>query len=343
MPDLDEDVRALASRLSGSVDSTGTFERVRGKVQNRSRVRPLRMASLYVSVAVIVFLGFIPIYLAFRGTHTVHDGVRQSSGPSTPPPSVQANFAVLGGNGSSVLYILSTTGTQRVISRDRGLTGPPSWSPDGSRLVVIRFLHESSHQLVIVDVATGRETVLTSLKAPNAPAWSPLGDEIAFPTEYGDIYVIHPDGTGLRKVTNSGGPCGDGAIVWSANGSQIAFSRDCNGASGQGTYVVSLDGSGLHQIASEVAYVAWPPSGRILVFPRFTAPGGWGLYRMEPDGTGWRLLTAFDGTPPTWSPDGRYMAVVRSGVVEIFDPNGRSVASLSSSHGLEAVYTTWSP
>jgi TolB protein len=85
----------------------------------------------------------------------------------------------------------------------------PSWSPDGARLAFqVSDFDAGTSSIQIVDRDGSRLARITprGLNA-EAPAWSPDGQWIAFTawrkgSGY-DLYVAHPDGTALRRLTRT--------------------------------------------------------------------------------------------------------------------------------------------
>ena len=109
----------------------------------------------------------------------------------------------------------------RVIADDGVNNGFPSWSPDGKQIV-----YKRGRQLVILSLADGKIMPLTGEDHwYNFPQWSPKGDAIMFTSDRdGDfeLYTIRPDGTGLRRLTNT--PGNDAHSIWSPDGEWIVFS-----------------------------------------------------------------------------------------------------------------------
>jgi hypothetical protein len=107
------------------------------------------------------------------------------------------------------------------------------------------------------------------------PSWSPDGRLIAFQSnrcacngvngeaEY-DIYTVHPDGTGLRRLTSLPGEEGVGG--WSTNGRLIAFGR--NPDVWPGIFVMTRDGREVRRLRPH------PPPGFRLRGVIEYAPGG---------------------------------------------------------------------
>lgn len=90
----------------------------------------------------------------------------------------------------------------------------PRWSPDGSRLVIgIDQLDDAGNEIgsaiAIVPVAGGEPEYLTSFESfAYNPDWGWVTDEIVFdddfaPAETADIFLIRPDGSGLRQLTKA--------------------------------------------------------------------------------------------------------------------------------------------
>jgi Tol biopolymer transport system component len=155
--------------------------------------------------------------------------------------------------------------------------------------------------------------------ASAAPAGATVPGEngaIAFVSS-GDVWVVQPDGSGLRNLTSH--PADDWSPDWSPDGRLIAFVSNRGGS--DGIYAMNGDGSGLRQIGPGTE-PAWSPDGRRLAFVQGDA-----IWVMNADGSGRRRLTdpasdirtspggerfpgQRDGTP-FWSPDGARIAFNR--------------------------------
>src|SRR5207247_5034229 len=118
-----------------------------------------------------------------------------------------------------------------------------SWSPDGFHIAATRVTSEyPTGELITIDTRNGHESLVTIFDVPFQAAWSPRGDLIAFHTQHDRIYVIHPDGSGLRQVTFPGLQCSDYGVAWAPDGTQLVFVRDC------------VDGAGTTEPATSGVY-----------------------------------------------------------------------------------------
>jgi Tol biopolymer transport system component len=133
--------------------------------------------------------------------------------------------------------------------------------------------------------------------AREAAAWSPDGSRIAWfdfgegTTPYGHVNFlsfVNPDGTGLREgIARLPGTFGAYSLVWSPDGSRLAFwQADDLDLPGQ-IFVVNADGSGLRQITydGDNRWPAWSPDGSRIAFVHNGT-----LTTMTPDGTHMRAV-----------------------------------------------------
>ncbi|MDE3196204.1 MAG: PD40 domain-containing protein [Acidobacteriota bacterium] len=170
-------------------------------------------------------------------------------------------------DGSADLFRVKPDGSGLTqLTKNPAYDDQAAFSPDGKQLVFVSTRAGGRANLWTLDLATLRTKQLT----PGAggdfrPAWSPDGKwivfssdrESSFPFGHGrwerlqltEIYVIRPDGSGLRKVTNTGGFCGspkwtrDSAhvVAFCMTGEQTLPSRSPNPAGVGDTRLVSID------------------------------------------------------------------------------------------------------
>jgi Tol biopolymer transport system component len=111
-----------------------------------------------------------------------------------------------------------------------------AFSPDGRRLVFVSTRAAGTADLWLLDLQTRKASALTSGPGGDfRPSWSPDGQWIAFssdrlsnlPFAHGrwehlqmsDLYVVHPDGTALKRLTPHGGFCG--SPKWTADSGRV--------------------------------------------------------------------------------------------------------------------------
>ncbi|MCX4807689.1 protein kinase [Streptomyces sp. NBC_01214] len=188
-------------------------------------------------------------------------------------------------------------------------SGRVSWSPDGSRLAVLR-MKDGVQQLFVVGVADGAARQLTSGGGQvEDPAWSPDGKSIAvcLQTEPGNwqIHVVDPadPNRAPQQVTRLPHPALD--PVWSPDGTTFAYTAGTYGTGTQGDIrLVDADGSDDRDLVATSAHEmdpAWSADGTWVAFVRgpYEKPVIWAV---RADKTGERPLTTGATTEghPAW-------------------------------------------
>jgi Tol biopolymer transport system component len=173
---------------------------------------------------------------------------------------------------SLYLLNLSTLSATRLTDERLGNCINGQWSPDGKRILTACNQNASlfdQSQVYLIHTAGTTTTQLTNAKQHGTcfdPSWSRSGEWITMVCakggDYGEVYVIRPDGSELRKVTTR--PANDQPIY---------------------------NGVGLK---TWIRHPLWSPDGRQIIYNGLT-DGHWRIYITEGDGTNNRRLTA-EGT-----------------------------------------------
>jgi Tol biopolymer transport system component len=139
------------------------------------------------------------------------------------------------------------------------------WSPDSSRVVfaAIKSGGRFTTALFVVSAdGTGLRQIAPSGVGALSAQWSPNGDLIAFTSGCCGLpqaCVVHPDGTGLRRVTTAV----DGAVfltpVWSPDSTKLLIDREDLHNGQTSLWTVNTDSSGLSKLTDteSLSFYAW--------------------------------------------------------------------------------------
>jgi len=185
------------------------------------------------------------------------------------------------------------------------------------------------------------------------PAWSSDGTQLTFASE-GSLYKMNADGSNRVLLYESPDPATIFASysAWSPDGTKIAFQIGMVDW-GQEIFLMNSDGTGLIQLTSnqfqDNSSPQWLPDGSKIVFGgrHYSA---WGIYLMNPDGSGQYAISDGQDACSAVSPDGTKV-VFKShgggypGNVEIYTMNidGSNRTQLTfNDYDILDTYPSWS-
>ena len=219
--------------------------------------------------------------------------------PDWSPDSTQIAFSADADDGTRDIWLADVSSGVTTIAFDCAApcvwADDPAFSPDGGSLAFERTLPNanglSDSQLVILDLATGADTLAWAVTHPEetiyVPRWSPDGTHI----------VLELD----RFV--------DGSI-------------DATEITGSAIVVIDLASKVATPLTEMTAYATnpdWSPNGDLIVFAQSGtngADGPYELFTIAPDGSDLTTITAFgpDGfqaIQPSFTPDGARIIFVK--------------------------------
>ncbi len=191
-------------------------------------------------------------------------------------------------------------------------------SPDGSKVL---FIKSNGPSLFVQDVQTGEISAIPGSGADDYHGmWSPDGQWIAFVRSLSGIYIMHPDGSGLKQVTNSSTL--SYLVGWLPDNRSLVITTQ--GLGGSQVQVVDTQSGAVDKKFTienaKGAFARLSPDGKRLAFSEmaFGLPS-YGIYVSNLDGTDKRLVAGLEkgaASAGAWSPDSVWLAL------SVAEPNG---------------------
>lgn len=207
--------------------------------------------------------------------------------------------------------------SRRPVVIDEATNVAATISPDRSALIL--EIHGALFSLPAEGGAAKRLT--PDWLEPSRPHWSPRGDLVAFQAYAGGtfhIWVMHPDGSGLRRITDGHGDDREPRV--SPDGERIAFASDRAFEGSYDIWTVDIATGALSRRTSSSAEElepAWSPAEderAEIAFVRGTSNNGSTIEVVDTSGSKRTLVRTARGTritSPSFSPDGKRVAYVR--------------------------------
>ncbi|MGH9944155.1 MAG: S9 family peptidase [Pyrinomonadaceae bacterium] len=197
-----------------------------------------------------------------------------------------------------------------------GACWSPSFSPDGRRLAFVSNI-SGVPQIYVMPAAGGFPVQITALDdAVDFVTWSPASEYLAFSVAPGgglntQAYVVRPDGTGLRRLTE-GGKENNFLGDWTRGGRHLTLSSNRRDPASTDSYLLDVE-SGKMRLVAENKGVGGigevSRDGRYATLSRLVNRGDNNLYLIEVATGKEALLTPHDGPGSfgggLFAPDGK--------------------------------------
>ena len=134
-----------------------------------------------------------------------------------------------------------------------GQCSSPTFSPDGTRIAFLSDLN-GTPQVWLTATQGGWPELITSLDDQiQGVSWSPDGTWLAFSLAPGggmnrQVYLVHPDGTGLRRLTD-GGKENNWLGPWTSDGCSLALASNRRDPAAMDVYLATVESGALRLVA----------------------------------------------------------------------------------------------
>lgn len=145
------------------------------------------------------------------------------------PDSTRLTYAVSPSSGPDRSEVVQIDGTGRIVLKEAPLVSPGDWSPDGTAVLLVAQgdlrrpnRYDPPRSYVIGADGSNPHRIAPGFSVE--PAWSPLGDWIAYDRQTStktrdlhDLMIVRPNGSDRRRVVRTGG----GGGTWLPDGRHL--------------------------------------------------------------------------------------------------------------------------
>jgi Tol biopolymer transport system component len=301
----------------------------------------------------IFFNETIDIYIMnFDGTNMrkLTDGNQRYTEPTWSPDSQEIAYRTEWGWESDIWAMKSDGTDQRQITERGDENSSPNWSPDGSSIIFLSDytgLNFEASSMSIFRVTSGggiQSPLWGGFDGPNNPVWSPDGTQITFDME-GAIFTVSSSGNYLRQLTefpNESRGTAENPSWRPVQINEIAKTLNTLPTFTPPNYIPPSE------TPTPIPPTATPNTPLELVFIALTYREieRNTLFLSDISGDNIQKLHAemeYDFNSPSWSPDGRQIAVMYNHDIYIMDANGDNMRNLTNSPAEQDASPYWSP
>jgi Tol biopolymer transport system component len=271
------------------------------------------------------------------------------------PPAVSADgssvaYAAYDGLMYKIFAMGLDGSNKKLLGTNDDYCGALTWSPDNATVAYVRsFGNGARFDIVIVDVSSGNETIVSHKQYNHSPAFLDNNTLLFSSADQGGlsgVYAVDLLTLETRLLTPANKSFGYPKVSPDRRKAAIVLADP----GGTQIFTMNIDGSMLKQLTNSVSpqtYPGWPrdgnhepswsPDSKQIAYVSYAANGSPDVYVMDANGDRKRALTNGElrDESPCWSPDGRTILFSSnrdmnfSTEIYTMDPNGRNQKALT--------------
>ena len=254
------------------------------------------------------------------------------AGSAPPIPQGQLAFTVYpDAGGAPEIFVINLDGSERHQLTDNGVNDNlPDWSPDGTRLLEQRNLHDTTYGVMTMDPDGDHpHQVSNDSNDDGYPSWTPDGRILvaSYRESNSKIFVMDANGGNATRLSNTDA-IADYNPAMSPDGNKIAYESEQSGS--REIWVMDTNGGNKTRLTYDDNFdgqPAWSADSSVIVFNRSLNSND--LWSIDAAGGHLTQLTFVgDAGDPAFSPDGAFIVFSRSDGLYTMTPDGQNVTKV---------------